>query len=146
VRRHTWYALLAVLAAVSACDGGGQAPSRSSSMPLPPTVVGCADAPQLGQTAADDRRVSGESRSDQERIVLGNRAGFFVSLAIIAELRCSVLSVQADEPLRAALEMARQAEDESGFYESAFRWAEANFLASQVIALLIREVPVPPSG
>jgi hypothetical protein len=146
VRRPFWFVPVAVLAAVSACDGGSEAPSRSSAGPPPPTAVVCGDAPGFRETAAAYRRASGESTSDQERLVLGNRAGFHASLAIIADLRCSVQSVQADDPLRMALEAARQAESERGFYASAFHWAEANFLASQVIALLIREMPLAASG
>lgn len=140
MRRQFWYVPVAVLAAVSACDGGGEAPSHSPAVPQPPIAVGCADAPEFMRTAADERRASGESRSDQERIVLGNRADFFASLGIIAELRCSVQSDRADGPLMMALEAAQQAESESGFYASAFGWTDANFLASQVIALLIREM------
>ena len=110
-----------------------------------PTVVSCADAPQLRQRAVEDRRQSEELNSDHEKIYVGNRASFFASLAIIADLKCKVTLVEADEALKPALEAARKAEDASSMYERAFRWSEADFIATQVIALQIQKLPAKPS-
>jgi len=99
----------------------------------------------LRQRAVDDRRQSDELRSDHERIYVGNRAGFFASLAIIADLKCKVTPAEADEALKPAFEAARKAEDTSSMYEMAFRWGEADFMATQVIALLVQQLPAPPS-
>jgi len=134
-------ALISVLAtsvAVTAC-GGGAAPAAPA-----PTAVGCGDAPQLRQRAIDDRRQSAELSSDQERIYVGNRANFFASLAIIADLECKVAPAAADEALKPAFEAARKAESTRSMYERAFRWGEADFIASQVIDRLIPQLVSGP--
>ena len=99
----------------------------------------------LRQRALDDRRRSDETRSDHEKIYIGNRDGFFASLAIIADLSCKVPLAQAEAALKPAFEAARQAEATNSMYERAVRWSEADFIASQVIALLIQRLPALPA-
>jgi hypothetical protein len=130
-----------VMVGVTACGTGAQV-----TRPLPPpTAVSCGDAAQLRQRAVDDRRQSAQTRSDQEKIYIGNRASFFASLAIVAELKCKVTLVQADEALKPAFEAARKAHETRSMYERAKQWGEANFMATQAIALLIQQLPAPPS-
>lgn len=129
--------------ALSACDSGNEARAASAPPPLP-TTVNCADAPQLRQRSADGRRRLDELTSDQEKISVGNRARFQASLAIIADLKCKVSAAEADDALKPALEAARTAEASRSFYEGAVLWGEADFAATQVIALLIRQLPAPP--
>lgn len=131
---------LAALAALTACDDGHYPPASPA-----PTAVSCTDAPQLRQRAIDDRRRADELKSDHVRIYTGNRASFFAALAIIADLKCRVTLAEADEALKPALEAARRAEETSSMYRKAFAWGEAGFIATQVIALLIRQLAAPPA-
>lgn len=134
---------LAAVVSLTAC--GSENHTGDYPPPAPaPTAVSCADASQLRQHAVDDRRQSDELDSDHERIYVGNRASFFASLAIIADLECKVTLAEADEALQPALEAARRAEDTSSLCEKAFAWGEADFIASRVIALLTQELPAPP--
>ncbi len=98
-----------------------------------PTSVHCADAAPLRQRATDDRRQSEGATSDQVKVTVGNRANFFASLAVIADLECKVTLVEADEVLRSAFDAARKAEAASNFYEAAHRWGEANFMATRPV-------------
>ena len=94
---------LAGLVAMSACDAanrGGDDGNRS----LSTTAINCGDAAELNRTALDDRRRRDKTNSDQEKIVAGNRATFYASLAIIADLRCHVTLPEADEALKPAFE------------------------------------------
>lgn len=84
-------------------------------------------------------------KSDQERMYTGNRANYFASLAVVAELKCRITLAEADEALKPAFEAARKAEAASSTYERGFRWSEADFIATRVIALLIQQLPAPPS-
>lgn len=129
--------LLAFAACGSGAGGAGGSTARSSV----PAQVDCTDARQLRQRAADDRRLSNETRSDQEKIFIGNRAGFFASLAVVADLKCKVTLAQADEALKPALEAARRAEKTSSTYAMAQEWGRADFIATEVISLLIRQLP-----
>lgn len=113
--------------------------------PPAPTAVSCTDAPQLRQRAIDDRRQRAELDSDHERIYIGNRANFFASLAIVADLKCKVTLAEVDEALKPAFEAARKAEATRSMYERALSWGEADFIATQVIALLVRQLPGPAS-
>lgn len=110
-----------------------------------PAAVSCTDAPQLRQRAADDRRKSETSKSDHDKIVSGNRAGFFASLARIADLKCKVTIAEVDEALKPAFVAAREAEVSRSTYERAQRWSEAAFIATEVIGLQIRQVPGSPA-
>ena len=105
-----------------------------------PTVVNCGDAAHLRQRAADDRRRVDESRSDHERISIGSRANFLASLAVIADLKCKVSSAGADEALKPAFEAAQRAETNKSVYEKTRGFAEADFMAHQVIDSLIQQV------
>jgi len=136
--------VLAALPALTACDSGGAVTGNPPSSPAP-KAVNCTDAPQLRQRAIDDRRQSDELKSDHEKIYIGNRASFFASLAIVADLKCRVTLAEADEALKPAFEAARKAEDTSSMFERAKRWSEADFIASQVITLLIQQLSAPPS-
>lgn len=136
--------LALAIIALTACDGGNTTSDYPPASPAP-TAVSCADAPQLRQRAVDDRRQSDELDSDHERIYVGNRANFFASLAIIADLKCKVTLAEADEALKPALEAARKAETTSSMYERASRWGEADFIAAQVITVLIQLLPAQPT-
>ena len=144
MRSRPLLAAIPVLVALSAC-GSGSAATSDPPAPPAPTAVGCADAPQLKQRAADDRRRSAERSSDHEKIYIGNRANFFASLAILADLKCKVTLPEADEALKPAFEAARKAEATSSLYERALRWGEADFIAAEVAPLLIRQLPTPPA-
>ena len=128
--------IVATTVSLSAC-GNRISPAAS----LTPTAVRCTEAAPLKQQSIDDRRRSHELKSDHERIYIGNRAAFFASLAIVADLTCLVTLPDADAALTPALEAARKAEASRSMYERAFRWSEANFIASQVIARQIRQLP-----
>lgn len=128
--------ILAIAVSLPAC-GNAVSPAAS----LTPAAARCTDAARLKQQSIDDRRRSDELKSDHERIYIGNRAGFFASLAIVADLTCLVTLTDADAALRPALEAARQAEASTSMYERAFRWSEANFITSQVIARQIQQLP-----
>ena len=128
--------LMLATVSLSAC-GNAVSPAVS----LTPAAVGCTDAARLKQRSIDDRRRSDELKSDHERIYIGNRAAFFASLAIVAELTCVVTLADAEASLTPALEAARKAESTRSMYERAFRWSEANFIASQVIARQIQQLP-----
>jgi hypothetical protein len=135
------FALTAVAALIAGCSGTRVTVDRSPA----PTAVGCADAPQLRRRAVEDRRQSDELKSDQEKIWVGNRAGFFASLAVIADLKCKVTLAEADEALKPAIAAARRAEETSSLYERAFKWGEATFVATRVTELLIQQLTVPAS-
>lgn len=128
--------LILATASLSAC--GNAAPPAIS---LTPSAVSCTDAARLKQQSTDDRRRINELKSDHERIYIGNRAAFFASLAIVADLTCLVTLADADAALTPALDAARKAEASSSMYERASRWSEANFIASQVIARQIQQLP-----
>lgn len=133
---------LAAIVTTSACGNGSDV--RADTRPVPPTVS-CADAPELRERAAADRRQSDEQTSDQQRVTLGNRANFFASLAIAADLSCRVMSPDADAALRRALDAARQAEAASSFYEKAGLWSDASFIATEAASILLRQLPAEPS-
>lgn len=54
-----------------------------------PTAVSCEDAARLRERAADVRRLALETTSDQVKVIAGNRAVFYTSLAITADLKCN---------------------------------------------------------
>jgi hypothetical protein len=134
--------VLAAVAALASCGGND---ATSDPPPSVPAAVSCGDAQQLRQRAADIRGRAETLTSDQEKINAGNRARFLASLAIVAALKCHVILAEAEEALNAALEMARTAEGTSGFYERTIRWGEADFMATQVSARLIQQLPAPPA-
>jgi len=126
---------LATVTTLSACArAGANAPPTTL-----PTAVNCTDASEFRQRATDDRRKGEASKSDHDKIVLGNRAGFFAALANIADLKCKVTI--AGEVLKPALEAARKAEVSRSTYERAQQWSAAAFIANEVIAQQIRELP-----
>ena len=127
---------LATLIPIGACARTG-ANARPTSVPA---AVNCADASQLRQRAVEDRRTTETSKSDHERIVAGNRAGFFASLATIADLKCKVTAGEADEALKPAFEAARKAEVSRSTYERAQRWSEATYILTGVIGLQIQQL------
>ena len=131
---------LTALAILTGC--GGEAGNSASTAVVPtPTAVRCADAGQLKELAASDRRHSIEEKSDHARIRIGDRAGYLASLAIIADLQCKRPLAVADDALRPAFEAARKAETATSIYEIAFWWREANFAAMTVISQFIRDLP-----
>ncbi len=116
--RCLWFAHLALLA-VAACDSGTDAQSREGGGSAVPTAVNCADASRLKQHAIDDRQRIAKTRSDHERIYIGNRANFFASLAIVADLSCRSTLPAADDAVTLALAAAREAAASSSMYERA---------------------------
>ena len=134
---------LAALMLITACGGGTTGGSDLARAAAVPMAVSCDDAAQLRQQAADDRRRSEESRSDQSRVSIGSRANFFASLAIVAELKCKGTLVETHEALTRALDAARKAEAARSFYEAAYLWGEAEFVATQVISMLIQGLGPP---
>jgi hypothetical protein len=122
-----------------ACNAGGQAAVGTGGMAsVAPDTTACADAPQLRQRAAEERRRATETSSDQTRIVLASRANFLASLAVVAELHCATTDNEATEALQAALQIARAADGTAGFYAQATQWAEANFAATRAIEILVQ--------
>lgn len=126
---------LAILTALSACArAGANGPPTTL-----PAAVSCTDATQFRERAAEDRRKGEASKSDHDKIVLGNRAGFFAALANVADLKCK--GTIADEVLKPAFEAARKAEVSRSTYERAQQWSAAAFIATEVIAQQIRQLP-----
>ena len=126
---------LASVTTVPAC-ARADANARPTTLPA---EVSCADAPQFRQRAAEDRIKGEASKSDHDKIVLGNRAGFFAALANVANLKCKGTLV--DEALKPAFEAARKAEVSRSTYERAQQWSAAAFIATEVIAQQIRQLP-----
>ena len=133
---------LAVLTSVAGCDGP-QVLSVELVESAIPTAVNCGNGPQLRQRAADDRRRVDESRSDHERISVGSRANFLASLAVIADLKCTVIRTEADEPLKTALEAAHKAESTDSVYEKTRGYHQASFAATRAIDLMTERLPAP---
>jgi hypothetical protein len=131
---------LATVVTLTACARTGARPPSTTV----PAAVSCADALHLRQRAAEDRRKSDASKSDHDKIAVGNRAGFFASLANVADLKCKVKISEADEALKPAFEAARKAEVSRSTYERAQRWSEAAFIATEVIALQIQQLAEDP--
>jgi hypothetical protein len=131
--------ILLGIGAVAACEQG----PRAAAPPLPSTV-NCTDAADLRQRGSIDRRRSAELTSDQEKVDTANRAVFLASLATIADLKCKVTAAdatEADVALQRTLDAARKATSTRGFYERSNAWTEANFTATEVIALLVKRIP-----
>jgi hypothetical protein len=133
----------AALVAVVGCGSGEKATSARAD-PVP-TAVSCTDAPQLKQRALDDRRLSGEQKGDRAKIIIGSRAKFLASLAIVADLKCRINVAEADALLGKALDAVRAAETPSSEYEAAIRWVEADLIVADAVALLISRLPAPLS-
>ena len=139
--RAAFLAVTGLVAFTSCSSRGNDVSDHPPASPIPSTV-GCTDASQLRQRSIDDRRQGQALSSDQAKLSVGNRAGFFASLAIIADLKCKgVTLAQADEALNLALEAARSAANSSSFYRSALHWGEANYLVTQVAATLVDRLP-----
>ena len=130
--------LAAVLMSIAGCDGPStlsvelmEAPSSAI-----PTAVNCGDAAQLRERVASDRTQVAQSRSDHERISVGSRANFLATLAVIADLKCTVTSTEADDLLKPALEAARRAAENDSVYEKTRGFIDAHFAATRAVALL----------
>jgi hypothetical protein len=136
--RHL-FLIPAVLVAVLGCDKGAQG-AHAAVDPMP-TAVSCTDASQLKQRALEDRRLRNELKGDRAKIIVGSRAKFLASLAIVAELECRVDAAATDSVLARAFDAARVAETTSGEYEAAIKWMEADLVAADAIALLISRLP-----
>ena len=134
--------ITAALPVLVACNGGAD-PAEEIEASSALTAVACADASQLRQWSRDYRRQSDDAASDQRTITIGERANFFASLAIIADLKCRMSLAEADEALESALEAAREAQNAPNFYNTAVSWGRANFAAAQVIDLLVQNLPTP---
>ena len=143
--RRLLFASVALVAVIACGTSGKGAEARDQGASVVPSSVSCADAARLTQHATDDRREIGKSSSDHERIYLGNRANFFASLAIVADLTCKTTQAPAEETIALALAAAREAAASSSMYERAQKWNEAGSRATHAIALLIQQLPAPPS-
>ncbi len=133
------FAIMVALTGTTACERSTDpGPTGSPG----PTAVTCADGPQLRQRADDERLQISEMASDQGKIIGGSRASFYMSLAIIADLKCKDTSADADAntALSVALSAARDAEGAGTFYETALHWIEAGIAANQAIAALIGQL------
>jgi hypothetical protein len=139
--RSQIFVVTLALTVTTACERStDQAPTGAPA----PTAVVCTDAPQWRQRANDERQLIGEATSDQAKIVGGSRANFYVSLAVVADLKCKVTSADADALLTLALSAARNAEGASNFYETAIRWSEAGMAASQAVSKFVEQLPPSP--
>lgn len=127
---------------LAACTSGGQSENTGGMAIVASDTVACADAPQLRQRAADERRRMLETSADQTRLVLAGRANFLASLAVVADLHCATTDQDATEALQTALRTARSAEGTPGFYAQAMQWAEANFAATRAIENLVQRRPI----
>lgn len=139
-RRGAVVLVLAASGALAACEQGSVS-ARSASLPA---SVGCTDAAALRQRAGDDRRRSADLKSDQAKIDTANQAAFLASLATIADLKCKVTAAgtaDVDAALKRTLDSAHKATSTRGFYERSSGWTDANFMASEVIALLAQRIP-----
>jgi len=115
---------------------GPESPVLSAGVP---EKVSCADASGLRQRASDDRRQVDALRSDHQRIVLGNRANFFASLAVIADFMCRGSLPGLDARLKPAFDAARRADETKSAYEKARKWSEADFIATEAIAAFVQQ-------
>lgn len=135
VRELTYLPALLLLAS---CDAASDAPDATAV----PAAAECADAGPLRQRVSDDRLRMTEVSSQQTQVVLGSRANFMASLALVAQLGCAVTLPDGDTALEAALEGARAAVEASSFYEQATRWNEANYALAQLIENLVQRLPM----
>jgi len=139
--RNRVFVVVLGLALATACgrpDDGGPIGSPA------PTAVSCEDAARLRERAADERRLALETTSDQEKVIAGNRAVFYTSLAITADLKCNVSSTEADVALARALAAAGKAGATRSFYERAVLWTEAGVAASEAVSLLMEQLSSSP--
>jgi hypothetical protein len=138
--------VVAAVVTMTGCGGGDYnlAGDSRTAAPLPATVT-CNDAGQLRDRATRDRDSSRTRSSDQEKVDLANRARFVATLATIADLRCKVSGPEpdAEEILRRALDAARDAEHTRGFYERTLKWQDADLIAGEAVALMIKRLPSP---
>ena len=142
MRARTLLLALTVLTSIAGCDGP-QVLSVEVVESAIPTAVSCGQSGQLRERAANDRSRVGESRSDHERISLGSRANFLATLAVVADLKCTVTGTDAEEPLKAALEAAHKAESTNSVYEKTRGFNEANFAAIRALKLLTERLARP---
>ena len=133
----------AALASIVGCGGDYNLAGLAQSAAPLPTTVNCEDAGKLRDRASQDRRSSGERKSDQEKIDLVNPACFVARLATMADLRCKVSVPDADEIVGRVLDAARDAENTGSFYARTLKWQEAGFIANEALDLMIRRVPDP---
>jgi len=136
----------AVVLLLTACDAGSEAATTAAPVLAATPSAACSDAPELRQRATDERRQVAAARGDQARIVAGSRVNFHASLAVIAELRCSVTFAEADQALEVAFQAARDAEASASFYQQASDWGEANLAATRAIDMLVRRLPRAVEG
>lgn len=127
------------LALSAACDRPADERPIATSAPAP-TTVSCGDAAQLRQRALDERLQHVDATSDQQKVLAGSRASFYMSLANIADLKCKGTSAEADAMLEKALTSARGADGAASFYEAAIGWTEAGVAASEAVSMLIESL------
>jgi hypothetical protein len=134
-----WRQTVGIVLGVVTIAACGVAEKGRSDQPPPPSAVSCQDAAQLRQRAADDRRLSVGSSSDQDKVVAGSRATFYAALATVAALKCEVTMPAADEALQPAFDAARTAHAAGTFYEEAVQWGDAAFVTTQVVPMLVQQ-------
>src|SRR5262245_2654260 len=138
--------LLLISAALVGAVGCAQAGDATGARPAPlPTAVNCGDVSTLKTHAADARRHIAEQTGDRARIISGNRAKFLASLAVVAELRCKAGARDVEALVTKALDVGRVAETTASEYEAARGWTDADLVAADAIALLVSQLPGPPS-
>jgi hypothetical protein len=105
-----------------------------------PNAAGCGDAPQWRERAAETRVEALSSSRDQSRITSINRANFFSSMAIAADLQCIVPLQDGDPAIEAALHAAHAAERALRFYEQTLHWGVAHAAVNEAIERLVQRV------
>ncbi len=129
---------LITLLLLASCTDASEAPDAAALATAVPVSAECADAGPLRQRVADDHLRMTEASSQQTQVVLGSRANFMASLALVAQLRCVVSLPDGADALEAALGVARGAQEASSFYEQATRWNEANYTLTQLVEHLVQ--------
>jgi hypothetical protein len=136
---------IAAIAVLAGCAPDGEAPGGTSSAIAVRDATGCDEAAHWRQRSAEARSQGLQSSGDQARTNHINRANFFASMAVAADLQCIVTSDEGDQPIAAALEAARNAEAARSFYEQTRHWGEAHHAALQAIEVLVQRIP-PQNG
>jgi hypothetical protein len=139
--RSGFLACITAVAVLAGCGADDEADGRARDAIAVPSAAGCGDASRWRQRAAETRSERLESSSDQARITHANRANFFASMAVAADLQCIVSLNDGDHALEAALDAARTAERARSFYEQTIRWGEAHHAANGAIELLVQRIP-----
>jgi hypothetical protein len=135
------FLIVAAVAMLTGCGADGEGMDGATAAISVPNASSCGDASQWRQRAVETRSEALELSSEQARITYGNRANFFASMAVAADLQCIVSLNDGDLAIEAALDAARTAESARSFYERTIHWGEAQFAANGAIELLVQRIP-----